>query len=184
MAELERLASAYLADASVDPSLADTVIRASAIRGDAAMFDLYRARFEAAKVPAERRRFLSALGNFREPGLADRARAYVFAGPLRPQEVLAIPRVQGAVPSEAGKTFTWMTGHYDELAARIPADFMVFMPYFAAGCSSDRVATAKTFFADPKRAAGNVDGARASPRRSPIASAWTRARASRSGATP
>jgi alanyl aminopeptidase len=153
LAELERLASAYLADpSSVDPSLADTVIRASAIRGDAAMFDLYRARFEAAKVPAERRRFLSALGNFRSAELADRARAYVFAGPLRPQEVLSIPRVQGAVPSEAGKTFTWMTGHYDELAARIPADFMVFMPYFAAGCSSDRVATAKTFFADPKHA--------------------------------
>jgi alanyl aminopeptidase len=153
LAELERLASAYLADpASVDPSLADTAVRASAIRGDAAMFETYRARFEAAKVPAERRRFLSALGNFRKPELADRARGYVFAGPLRPQEVLSIPRVQGEVPSEAQRTFAWMTGHYDDLAARIPADFMVFMPRFAGGCSSERVATAKTFFADPKHA--------------------------------
>ena len=151
LAEMESLAAAYLADpASVDPALADAAIRLSAIRGDTAMFDLYRARFEAAHVPAERRRFLSALGNFRDPALADRARAYVFAGPLRPQEVLSIPRVQGAVPSEAAQTFAWMTGHYDELAARIPSDFMVFMPYFAAGCSSERVATAEAFFADPK----------------------------------
>jgi aminopeptidase N len=153
LAELERLAKAYLSDpGSVDPSLADTAILVSAIRGDAAMFDLYRARFESATVPAERKRFLSALGNFRDPELADRARSYVFAGPLRPQEVMSIPRVQGAVPAEAGTTFAWMTGHYDEIAARLPADFMVFMPYFAAGCSSERVAAAKTFFADPKHA--------------------------------
>jgi hypothetical protein len=50
------------------------------------------------------------------------------------------------------KTFAWMTAHYDQLAARIPADFMVFMPYFASGCSSARIDAAKAFFADPKHA--------------------------------
>jgi len=153
LSAMERLAAAYVADAaSVDPSLADAAIQLSAIRGDAALFDLYRARFEAAKVPAERRRFLSALGNFRDPALADRALDYVFTGPLRPQEITVIPRTMGAVPSEQAKTFAWMTAHYDEIAARIPADFMVFMPYFADGCSSSRVDAAKTFFADPKHA--------------------------------
>ncbi len=151
LAEMERLAAAYLADpGSVDPSLADAAIQVSAIRGDAAMFDVYRARFEAAKVPTDRRRFLSALGNFREPAVVDRAFDYVFAGALRPQELMAIPRAQGANPAGRAKTFAWMTAHYDEIAARIPADFMVFMPRFAAGCSSERLAAAKTFFADPK----------------------------------
>ena len=153
LVEMERLAAAYLADpASVDPSLTDTAIRVSAIRGDAAMFDLYRSRFEAAKVPTERRRFLSALGNFRDPALVDRAFDYVLAGPLRPQELMAIPRAQGAVPAGQAKTFSWMTAHYEEIAARIPADFMVFMPNFAGGCSSARVDSAKAFFADPKHA--------------------------------
>jgi len=153
LSTMERLAAAYVADpASVDPSLADTAIQLSAIRGDAAMFDLYRSRFEAARVPTERRRFLSALGNFRDPALADRALDYVFAGPLRPQEIMAIPRAQGAVPAKQAKTFAWMTAHYDEIAAHIPADFMVFMPYFADGCSSERADAAKAFFADPKHA--------------------------------
>ena len=153
LSEMERLATAYVADVtSVDPSLADVAIQLSAIRGDAALFDRYRARFESAKVPAERRRFLSTLGNFRDPALGDRALEYVFKGPLRPQEILSIPRTMGAVPEKQGKTFAWMTAHYDQIAARIPADFMVFMPYFADGCSISRVDAAKTFFADPKHA--------------------------------
>jgi alanyl aminopeptidase len=150
---VERLATAYVDDAaSIDPSLADTAIQLSAIRGDAVMFDLYRRRFEAAQVPAERRRFLSALGNFRDPALADRALDYVFKGPLRPQEIMVIPRTMGAVPAQQAKAFAWMTAHYDEIAARLPSDFMVFMPYFADGCSSARVDAAKAFFADPKHA--------------------------------
>jgi alanyl aminopeptidase len=151
LSEMERLASAYVADAaSVDPSLAEVAVQLSAIRGDAALFDRYRARFEAAKVPAERRLFLSSLGNFRDPALSDRALDYVFAGPLRPQEILTIPRTMGSVPEKQNKTFTWMTAHYDQIAARIPADFMVFMPYFADGCSTSRADAAKTFFDDPK----------------------------------
>ncbi len=150
---IEGLAGAYVDDVgSVDPSLADTAIRLSAIRGDAALFDLYCRRFEAAQVPTERRRFLSALGNFRDPALADRALDYVFKGPLRPQEIMVIPRTMGAVPAQQAKAFAWMTARYDEIAARLPSDFMVYMPYFAYGCSSARVDAAKAFFADPKHA--------------------------------
>jgi alanyl aminopeptidase len=150
---MERLAAAYVAaPASVDPSLADTAVLLSAIRGDATMFDLYRERFETAKVPAQRKLFLSALGSFRDPALADRALDYVLTGPLRPQEMMDIPRAQGAVPAERSRAFAWMTSHYDQIAARIPSDFMVFMPYFADGCSRERIEAARAFFADPKHA--------------------------------
>jgi alanyl aminopeptidase len=153
LSEMERLAAAYVADpTAVDPSLADVAVQLSAIRGDAALFERYRARFEKATVPAERRLFLKSLGNFRNPGLSDKALDYVFTGPLRPQEILAIPRTMAAVPAKQAKTFAWMTAHYDQVAARIPADFMVFMPYFAGGCSTSRVDAAKKFFADPNHA--------------------------------
>jgi alanyl aminopeptidase len=152
LAEMERQAAAYIADAgSVDPSLADTVISLAAIRGDAAKFEIYRSRFAASKIPAERRRFLVALAYFRDPKLVDQALDYVFSGPLRPQELLTIPRVLAEFPSSQQKTYDWATSHYDLIGEHIPADFMVFMPYFAAGCSSQRIAAAKTFFADPKR---------------------------------
>ena len=153
LTEMEKLAAAYLVDSgAIDPSLTDTAVYLSAIRGDAALFDRYRARFETATVPSERRRFLLALGCFRDPALADRARSYVFEGPLRPQEFLSIPQAQGEAPAEVERLYAWMTSHYGELAARIPDDFMVFMPHFAEGCSKERIAAAKTFFADPEHA--------------------------------
>jgi aminopeptidase N len=153
LSAMEKLAASYVADpASIDPSLAGAAVELSAIRGDAKLFDLYRARFEAAKVPAERRRYLSALANFRDPSLSDRALDYIFAGPLRPQEILSIPRTMAEDPERKAKAYAWMTAHYDQIAARLPADFMVFLPRFADGCSASRVDAAETFFADPKHA--------------------------------
>lgn len=151
--EMETLGRAYLADRNaVDPSLVQAAIVLSAIRGDAALFDTYQARFESSKVPADRKMFLGALGNFRDPALIDRALAYVLAGPLRPQEVMTIPRALGEVPSSRAVSWGWMKAHYDGIAARIPPDYMVFMPWFAAGCSAERLASAQTFFADPAHA--------------------------------
>ena len=153
LAEMERLARSYVADsASVDPELAGTALRLSAIRGDAALFDTYRARFESAKVPVERARFLAALGAFRDPALIDRALDYVSTGPLRPQEIMSIPRALGNNPAAQARTYAWMTAHYDQIAEKIPADYMVFMPYFAAGCSEERWKAAQSFFSEPAHA--------------------------------
>jgi alanyl aminopeptidase len=153
LAKMESLAAAAVAGGEgAETSLADTAVHLSAIRGDPALFDLYRRRFESAQVPAERRRYLRALGNFRSPELSARALDYVFTGPLRPQELLSIPRSQAQIPSARAATFAWVKAHYDRLAARIPADFLVFLPAFADGCSADRVEEAKAFFADPKHA--------------------------------
>jgi alanyl aminopeptidase len=151
LTEMERLAKAFLADrSSVDPSLINAAVTTAAIRGDAALFDTYRTRFEAATIPADRRLFLGALGNFRDAALVDKALAYALTGPLRPQELFRIPQGMANVPSSRGAVWTWMTSHYDDLAARIPADYLIFLPWLAEGCSADRLAAAKTFFADAK----------------------------------
>jgi len=150
-AQAKDLAAAYLADpASVPPSLATPALTLSATKGDAAMFDALRQRFESAKSPTERSRYLAALASFRDPALVDRALAYVFSGPLRPQETMRIPRGVAESPSGRDRTWSWMTTHYEEIAKHLPADFIIFMPYFAAGCSETRLDAAKTFFADPQ----------------------------------
>jgi alanyl aminopeptidase len=51
----ETMAKAYLEDPSaVDPSLAEVALSLAAIRGDRALFDGYRRRFETTQVPIER----------------------------------------------------------------------------------------------------------------------------------
>ncbi|HJQ99502.1 MAG TPA: M1 family metallopeptidase [Candidatus Polarisedimenticolaceae bacterium] len=157
-AQAKDLARAYLGDPStVPPSLATPGLTLAATKGDAELFETFRQRFENAKSPTERTRYLAALASFRDAALVDRALDYVFSGPLRPQETMSIPRRVAQAPSGRDKTWTWMTGHYDEIAKRLPADFIIFMPYFAAGCSETRLDAAKAFFADPHHAPAGTD---------------------------
>ena len=151
LAEAGRLARAYLDDPrSIDASLVEPAVQLAAIRGDAALFDAYRSRFEATVVPAERRLFLRALGHFRDPSQVERALEYALDGPVRPQEVFVIPRVMSENPATRAAAWAWMTRRYDAIAARIPPDYLVFLPWFAKGCSRERLAAAGAFFADPK----------------------------------
>src|SRR5262249_51756875 len=75
------LARSYMAaPASIDPSLAGVALRLAAMEGDQALFDEYRARFESARTPQERERYLGALGAFRDPKLAEEAIKYSLEG--------------------------------------------------------------------------------------------------------
>ena len=151
-----KLARAYLADpGSVDPSLAGVSLELAAHEGDRALFDAYRRRFERSEIPADRGRYLAALGSFAQPELQEEALAYALSGPLRPNELFTIAR--NVAIDEAGRQrlYQWATDHFADIAARIPPDFVVYLPFVASGCSTDRLARARDFFGAPQR---RVDG--------------------------
>jgi alanyl aminopeptidase len=152
----EKLAKQYLADPnSIDASLAAVALRVSAIDGDREMFETYKQRFEASQVPADRARYLYALGSFSDEALQDDALAYIFAGTIRPTEIFNIVGGIGNTAAGREKAYKWMTDNYDEITSRIPAPYAAYMPYFARGCSSERLAAARQFFSEPEH---NVDG--------------------------
>jgi alanyl aminopeptidase len=147
----ETQAKRFLDDpSSVDPALAGTVLSLAAHDGDRALFDAYRSHAESAKTPAVRSQYLNALGAFRKPEIRQAALDYVLSGPLRPNEIFTVTRATGN--DEAGReaTYRWMTEHYEAITGRIPAEFATFMPFFANGCSEERLKNAQAFFADPK----------------------------------
>jgi alanyl aminopeptidase len=151
-AHARTVADAYVADpASVDPSVAGISLSLAALDGDVELFDSYQQRFETAEVPAEKARFLAALGAFRDPVLAERALAYALDGPLRPQEVGVIP--WGLRDTEWGRqrTFDWLTEHWDELAARVSPPSLARSPAFGGDCSAERLAAMLAFFEEPSR---------------------------------
>ncbi len=63
---------------------------------------------------------------------------------------------------DADLLFEWITGHYGELTAVLPAMMKSFMPFTAGGCSAQRLQTAKKFFAEPDH---RVDGTEANLRK-------------------
>jgi alanyl aminopeptidase len=150
----DSLAKVYLADAAaVDPALVSTALQIAALGGDAALWETYRTRFEAAPNPGERRNFLSALGGFRAPELTQKSLDYALAGPLRPQEVFALPRGIGG-GSAAGREaqFRWVTANYEAILKRVPPMVSVFLPYAASGCSGELLVAGQAFFSDPAHA--------------------------------
>ena len=152
-------AARYLKDStSVDPGIADAVVSLAARKGDAAMFDDYTSRLEATDVPAIRRRFLAALGAFEDLALEKRALDYMLSDKVRPTETFVIMQgLGGRSESTSERMFNWVREHYDQLATRIPPPALRFMPMMGSGCSEERLAATKAFFAEPAHAVPGVE---------------------------
>ena len=147
----ETQAKHFLEDpSSVDPALAGEVLILAAHNGDQALFDAYRAHVESAKTPAVRSQYLNAMGAFRKPEIRKAALDYVLSGPLHPNEIFTVTRATGNDEPGREATYRWMTEHYEAITGRIPAEFATYLPFFASGCSEERLKNAQAFFADPK----------------------------------
>jgi aminopeptidase N len=156
--EADTMARSYVDDpTSIDPALAGTVLRMSAARGDRSLFRTYRKRFEKARVPADRERYLTALGSFRTPEIVDEALAYALDGPLRTQEILSIPGRLAEVPGQRPAVWSWVTGNFKAITDRVPANVGFFLVHFAGGCSDERLQSARVFFSAPEHDLPGVD---------------------------
>jgi alanyl aminopeptidase len=146
----DSLTKVYLADPTkVDPGLALPALEIAAMRGDAALRDRMKHQFETADQPADRRMYLTALGWFRDPKLVGENLDYALTGPLKPQEIgWLVLNVNFHEPNRA-QTWPWVQKNYDSIMKRIPPMYGAFMPVYAGGCSAERLADGKEFFADP-----------------------------------
>ena len=155
----ETAASAYMKDpGAIDATIAGSVLAVCAAHGDRARYEEFRARYEASTVPADKSRYLTALGKFEDPAIQDDVLQYALSPNIRPMDRWQL--VSGLFNSEAGrdKLYAWMTKNYDQLAAGLPVEFVSYFPYFVAGCEQQRLDAARKFFDDPKH---KVDGTEA-----------------------
>jgi alanyl aminopeptidase len=158
LAYADSVSRAYRRDpASVPASVVEAGVLLAAVRGDRALFDDYRRRFETTAVPIERPLYLSALGKFRDPALREAALDYALHGPLRPQERLTIPngtalndigsagRFSGVYPDEIAQ---WMMDHFTELHDMLPPNFATRIMALGLGCGEARRNQLRVFFAE------------------------------------
>jgi alanyl aminopeptidase len=149
----------YMADPqAVDPGLISVSVGLACLHGDRALYDECQRRFENSEAPAERRRFLGAMGAFRDPMLQQEALKYTLEGPLRPQEGFTIPSgIASASDEHAEMMFQWMMSNYDIIAPRMPPMYKGYLPFFAGGCSRERLETAKVFFMEPEHQTPGIE---------------------------
>ena len=73
-----------------------------------------------------------------------------IVGPLRPQEILTIPRNVASENEEMKlKVWRWFTAVHGEIVKRVPPFYLPDLPDFAKGCDPERIAEAKDFFGLP-----------------------------------
>ncbi len=145
-----RWAAQYAEDpASVDAAIAGTALMIAAIDGDRAQFEAYRKKFEAASEPSERGRYLRAMSYFDDTELQNEALAYAFSGKVRPNEMFSIIGGIGRTTEGGERVMDWMMENYAMITERVPEPMLAYMPYFAGGCSRERLETARVFFEDP-----------------------------------
>jgi alanyl aminopeptidase len=158
LSHAETLSKAYLdKPESVDPSLAETALGLAARRGNRALLDEAKRRFETAKTPTDRQLALHTLGSFRDPALMDEILQYALSGPLRTNEVLRIPMGMSDSEQTLVLTFRWTLENFDTIVKRIPPMTASFLPFAASGCSAERLKRAQEFFAAPDHALPGTD---------------------------
>jgi puromycin-sensitive aminopeptidase len=111
----------YLTDrGSIDPNLADAVVSLGARVGNAA---LHRRFVDAAMTSAsaqEKRRFLLALGDFRNEKLIDRTLRFALTDAVATQDVAFLFMRLFANPAARERTWAFMVLHWDRIRRRVP----------------------------------------------------------------
>jgi alanyl aminopeptidase len=133
-----QIAEAYDHDrSSIDPSLISAVLALSARYGDAERFEHYRKRFEDAQTPAERRRYLTALGSFQDPKLVQAALEYTLGPSVKADDKMVIPFTvaQGFREQAVG----WSLANYDRVEESVPPLHLSYMMPGLADGRSERL---------------------------------------------
>jgi aminopeptidase N len=152
LAECRRLAALFLQDPKkVDPALRSVALSVTAYHGDAAFYDQLQAAFEKAQTPIVRSATLGAIGDFKDPALAEKALAYSLTPVVNSTEFLSVARSVSGNPELREIAVNWVMAHYDAIAAKAPPEYTAGLIGFAAGGEPELFNKLRDFLLAPSR---------------------------------
>jgi alanyl aminopeptidase len=114
---------------AVSPNLAGTALAVAAEDGGASLFDAIVAMLAKEEREVYRGRLLRALGAFRAPELAARARALELTESVHANELSAILGTQLHAPETRAAAWAWFEQNVDKIIARMPAPWAAYVMY-------------------------------------------------------
>lgn len=141
LARASRLGRAWLGSdgrlhpEAVPPDLRDAAARAMGRAGDARTFDLLEERLKAAGDAATRYSLVMAMASFRQPELAERARALAVSPDLRHWERVVILRAHALTPELRVESWRWVVTHLDALGSTLAENSAQNLASMQMGCS-------------------------------------------------
>jgi aminopeptidase N len=114
--ESTRLARQYLRDPdSVDPNMAQAVVKVAAQYGDAVLFDEYLAAWKGMKSPEQFYNVGNALAEFRSPQLAERLLEIAVSPDVRNQDAAHVISLVLENPAAQAAAWKWVKAHWQEV---------------------------------------------------------------------
>ena len=114
---------------------------------------------ETAATPGERRRYLRAVGSFRDPAIVDQVLAYILENPLNPNDITMIA-IELTSPDESKQqVLDWLMVNDAQLRQRLPDGAMANIPYYVLSCSEEPLETVRSFYGDESRHVPGIDNA-------------------------
>jgi aminopeptidase N/puromycin-sensitive aminopeptidase len=165
IAECKKLTQGYMKDpASVPADLSGTAVHITAMNGDEALYDQYRAKLKEAKTPQEYYTYFYSLSNFQDPALLQKTLDFALTSEVRNQDLWLIPSV---MQGRRGGDLAWnfVKSHWDDLMKKAGGGIAGAAPYAfgATGsfCDVQKRDDVKAFY-DAHRIAGSERNFRAS----------------------
>ncbi|MCH8133067.1 MAG: M1 family metallopeptidase [Myxococcales bacterium] len=106
---------------AIDANLADDVVGLAARTGGAALHRRFREAAKSARTPQEQRRFLLALGAFRDPKLIERSLELSLTGAVATQDVIFLLTRMLANPAAREPTWRFVQRRWSRLYKRMPS---------------------------------------------------------------
>lgn len=155
---IDQYVNGYLAGDIPPSALVEMSLTSVARRGDRTLFERYVPLLEASSTPGERRRYLAAIGSFRDPELVEAVLAYVLANPLRPNDVSSLVRRLAAWEDNHGLLLEWFMANDEHLRGRLPEGSMLGIPDMFSVCSWEHWDTIKAFYGAEERQVPGIEG--------------------------
>lgn len=149
-AEASRLAKAWLADRkAVEPDVVSTVLSLAALHGEPSLFEALAAEAKKTSNRRERSQLLAALGKFREPSTAEKARGLVLSDAFDARQAISIVWNQSGERTTRAGVWDFVRKNFDALESKLPKDYPANLPYAASGfCDAGHRAEVTAFFGD------------------------------------
>ncbi len=138
VAEATKLAWKWLDDrTAVDPTVAPSVLGVAARYGNQALFDRLHAEAKKVTDRPERSRILGAIGAFADPKLVEQALALMLTDEFDLREAGGLSRGAMSDPRTRLVAYAFLKQHFDDISAKLPPAYRVYMAYFALPLCDD-----------------------------------------------
>ena len=154
-----RLYERFMRGKAIEPDIKSAVIGIAAWTGDEKRYDQMVMRYKHEKAPDDKRRFLQALGMFRDNALVTRSLKFSYTKDVRLQDAFLLPAMISSNPAGMGMIWEWTKENWQFLLKKHDVGTHMmdrFVENLSSTCTTKRRKDIAAFFSRKDNVRGDI----------------------------